>query len=471
MWEDTNLPECPAENKHCESTSVIRNIYLKDSITFWEIRAISLSKIHGICVADPFEMIVLKEFFIDLKLPYSAVRNEQLEVKAILHNNSEDPITVCVELMENDEVCSSASKKGKYRQERSVNSLPGSMAKAVAYLEKRLPHLTNPYAVAMISYALANAAKLNKETLLKFASPQLDHWPVPGGHQYTLEATSYALLALVKVKAFEEAGPIVRWLNKQKKVGGGYGSTQSTIMVFQAVAEYWSHVKDLKDFDLNINLEVAGRASVTKWFINNKNQFLTRTDKVNSIDKDLTVKASGSGEATLSVVTLYYALPEEKDSDCESFDLSVTLTKMDKTSHEDAKESFMLTIDMLYRNSERDATMSILDIGLLTGFIVDTDDLKMLSMGRERYIEKFEMNKVLSEKGSLILYLDKVSHKLQDRISFKIHRVQEVGVLQPAAVSVYEYYNKKNCRDEFAHLEYILLETAVNYVHRAFKKS
>ncbi|CDQ58394.1 unnamed protein product [Oncorhynchus mykiss] len=94
MWEDTNLPECPAENKHCESTSVIRNIYLKDSITFWEIRAISLSKMHGICVADPFEMIVLKEFFIDLKLPYSAVRNEQLEVKAILHNNSEDPITV-----------------------------------------------------------------------------------------------------------------------------------------------------------------------------------------------------------------------------------------------------------------------------------------------------------------------------------------------------------------------------------------
>uniref|UniRef100_A0A8C7FI43 Complement C3 n=1 Tax=Oncorhynchus kisutch TaxID=8019 RepID=A0A8C7FI43_ONCKI len=681
MWEDTNLPECSAQNKHY-----------------------------------PFEMIVLKEFFIDLKLPYSAVRNEQLEVKAILHNYSEDPIIVRVELMENGEVCSSASKKGKYRQEvnmdpmstrvvpyviipmklglhsievkasvknsgsndgvkrdlrvvaegvlvkketnvllnpakhggkqtshipsgvpqnqvpnsdadtlisvtageqtsvlveqaisgdslgslivqpvgcgeqnmiymtlpviathyldntkkwedigldkrntaikyinigyqrelayrkedgsyaawisrqsstwltayvvkvfamsstlisvqenvlctavkwlilntqqpdgifnefapvihaemtgnvrgsdndasmtafvliamqeassvceQSVNSLPGSMAKAVAYLEKRLPHLTNPYAVAMTSYALANAGKPNKETLLKFASPQLDHWPVPGGYQYTLEATSYALLALVKVKAFEEAGPIVRWLNKQKKVGGGYGSTQSTIMVFQAVAEYWSHVKDLKDFDLNINLEVAGRASATKWSINNKNQFHTRTDKVNSIDKDLTVKASGNGEATLSVVTLYYALPEEKDSDCESFDLSVTLTKMDKTSHEDAKESFMLTIEVLYKNSERDATMSILDIGLLTGFIVDTDDLNQLSKGRERYIEKFEMDKVLSERGSLILYLDKVSHKLEDRISFKIHRVQEVGVLQPAAVSVYEYYNQKRC--------------------------
>lgn len=27
-----------------------------------------------------------------------------------------------------------------------------------------------------------------------------DHWPVPKGHVYTLEATAYALLALVKAK-------------------------------------------------------------------------------------------------------------------------------------------------------------------------------------------------------------------------------------------------------------------------------
>ncbi len=53
----------------------------------------------------------------------------------------------------------------------SVQSLPGSIDKAVAYLEKRLPHLTNPYAVAMTSYALANENKLNQEILYKFASP------------------------------------------------------------------------------------------------------------------------------------------------------------------------------------------------------------------------------------------------------------------------------------------------------------
>lgn len=42
----------------------------------------------GICVADPYKITVAKEFFVDLKLPYSAVRNEQIEIKAVLHNFS-----------------------------------------------------------------------------------------------------------------------------------------------------------------------------------------------------------------------------------------------------------------------------------------------------------------------------------------------------------------------------------------------
>lgn len=48
----------------------------------------------GICVSEPLEVIVRKEFFIDLRLPYAAVRGEQIEVKAILHNLSPDDITV-----------------------------------------------------------------------------------------------------------------------------------------------------------------------------------------------------------------------------------------------------------------------------------------------------------------------------------------------------------------------------------------
>lgn len=54
------------------------------SCFLWQLTLFFLHK--GICVADVHEMIVMKNFFIDLKIPYSAVRNEQIEIKAIIHN-------------------------------------------------------------------------------------------------------------------------------------------------------------------------------------------------------------------------------------------------------------------------------------------------------------------------------------------------------------------------------------------------
>ncbi|KAK5866269.1 hypothetical protein PBY51_020475 [Eleginops maclovinus] len=714
LWSDIKLPACPGQNP-CDTTSVTKNIPLQDSITTWQFTGISLSTTHGICVGDPLEVIVRKEFFIDLRLPYSAVRGEQLEVKAILHNYSPDPATVRVDLIEEDNVCSSASKRGKYRQEvrigalttrsvpfviipmkegefqievkaavkdsslndgimkilrvvpegvlvkspqtvildptkkgvdgeqvetlnsgipkkdlvpntptstqisvtgreqvsglvenavsgnsmgtliiqpigcgeqtmirmtlpviaatyldktnqweavgfhkrnealehiktgynrelnyrkadgsfavwtthpssswltsyvakvfamannlvavqsahiceaikylilnaqqpdglfteigrvihgemmgdvrgadsdasmtafsliamqesrtlctASVSSLPGSIDKAVAYLQQRLPSLTNPYAVAMTSYAMANENKMNREILYKFASPELNHWPTPKGHVYTLEATAYALLALVKAQAFEDARPVVRWFNKQQKVGGGYGSTQATIMVYQAISEYWSSAKE-PEYDLNVDILLPGRAKPDKFNFNRENHFATRTSKINDINQDVKVTAKGSGEAKVTMVSLYYALPKQKESDCQKFDLSVELIpdKMDVDEN-----IYKLRIEVLYKDKERDATMSVLDIGLLTGFTANTKDLDLLSKGRARSIAKYEMDKVLSDRGSLILYLDKVSHTLPEEIIFRVHQKMKVGILQPATVSVYEYYEQTHC--------------------------
>uniref|UniRef100_A0A8D0A9C0 Complement C3-like n=1 Tax=Sander lucioperca TaxID=283035 RepID=A0A8D0A9C0_SANLU len=638
LWSDVTL----------DTTSLTRNVPLKDSITTWQFTGISLSRTHGICVGEPLEVIVRKAFFIDLRLPYSAVRGEQLEIKAILHNYSPDPATVRVDLSEEEHVCSSASKRRRYRQEvnmgakttravpfiiipmkegtfnieikaavkdsslsdgikkkllvvvsrieyrlgffripvqipmkdlvrntptstqisvtgqilfsalvenaisgnsmgtlivqpsgcgeqniarmtlpviaatyldktnqwetvgfqkrnealqhiktgyknelvyrkkdgsfavwanresstwltayvakvfamannlvavkeehiceaikflilnvqqpdgsfievgtvihgemigdvrgadsdvsmtafcliamqesrtqcnATVSSLPGSIDKAVNYLERRLPSLTNPYAVAMTSYALASENKLNKEILYKFASTGLSHWPTPKGHIYTLEATAYALLALVKAKA--------------------------TIMVYQAIAEYWTSAKE-PEYDLNVDIVLPGRSKPDKFNFNRDNHY---TDVYEFITcKDALV-------SVCQMVSLYYALPKEKESDCQKFNLSVQLLPGN--------------LVFLYKDEERDASMSILDIGLPTGFTVNTADLDLLSKGRARIFPKYEMNTVLSERGSLIIYLDKVKE-----ITFKIHQKLKVGFTQPAAVSIYEYYNQIHC--------------------------
>ncbi len=46
----------------------------------------SVFLLKGICVAEPEEIVIYKSLFIDLKMPHSAVRGEQLEIKAIIHN-------------------------------------------------------------------------------------------------------------------------------------------------------------------------------------------------------------------------------------------------------------------------------------------------------------------------------------------------------------------------------------------------
>ncbi|XP_028821308.1 complement C3-like isoform X2 [Denticeps clupeoides] len=721
LWEDLTLPVCPVGNKNCGTTSAFKTSFTQDSITTWEITAISLSENHGICVGKPLEIIVTKDFFIDLKLPYSAIRNEQLEIKAVLHNYNTFDITVRVELVETDKVCSSATKRGVYRvtvkmdqmssrsvpfvivplalgehsievraavkmsrqsdgvrkvlrvvpegiltkvevknllldpskhggvqreeiksvdlnnqvpntpfntylsvqgeelsrtieeavsgkslgslivqpggcgeqnmigmtlpviathyldwtnqwdavgvrkrdtalhyitmgynqqlafrkpdgsygawihttsstwltayvakvfamasalisiQENvvcsaikwlvlnkqqpdglfredapvyhgemgnvrgkdsdasmtafvlialqesrgicagTVGSLENSINKATAYLQLRVHSLTNTYAVAMVSYAMSNEGKLDKEILFRHISSDLSSWPVAASHLFTLEATAYALLALVKVKDFDRAGPVVNWLNRQRLFNGGYGSTQSTIMVFQAVAEYRMRGEEVPESNLEINVDVASRKGSKTWTINRSNQHLTRSERLQQPNELITVTVKGTGRASLSVVTLYYAKPSMKSVDCRNFQLNVSLRKEPRVSYKGAMESFKLIIDAKFLSGERDATMSILDIGLLTGFVVDETDLTALSTGRDRYVQKFEMDKQLSERGSLILYLDQISSRRPDRIAFRMHKVLDVGLLQPAAVTVYEYYSVENRCMKFYH--------------------
>ncbi|KAK3530300.1 hypothetical protein QTP86_023925, partial [Hemibagrus guttatus] len=214
----------------------------------------------------------------------------------------------------------------------------------------------------------------------------------------------------------------------------------ATIIVFQAVAEYYKQVRDDQNADLDVEVSVSGRSRPIKWKFSKDSSHLTRSDKV-QLRQEFNVTAKGNGAGVLKVMTLYYARPTEKKGDCQKFELSVEMRKEAEVSYKEAEESYEVIINLLFKDPERDATMTILDIGLLTGFLVDENDLQDLTIGADKYIQKFEMDKQLSERGSLIMYLDKVSHTLPDKIIFRMHKINNAALLQPAAVSVYEYYS------------------------------
>ncbi|KAJ6652037.1 hypothetical protein lerEdw1_015811 [Lerista edwardsae] len=101
------------------------NVILPDSITTWEIQAVSMSSTKGICVSEPVRVRAFQDFHISLRLPYSVKRFEQIELRPVLYNYQPDPVTALVYLEPAEDICSPATV-GPARKQRVV--VPGNSA-------------------------------------------------------------------------------------------------------------------------------------------------------------------------------------------------------------------------------------------------------------------------------------------------------------------------------------------------------
>ena len=72
-----------------------------DSITTWVLRAVGLSKEHGLGIAES-ELQVFQPFFLQVDLPFSGIRGEVLPAKVALYNYLDTPQTIQVELSPSD---------------------------------------------------------------------------------------------------------------------------------------------------------------------------------------------------------------------------------------------------------------------------------------------------------------------------------------------------------------------------------
>ncbi|XP_044539379.1 complement C3-like, partial [Gracilinanus agilis] len=206
-----------------------------------------------------------------------------------------------------------------------VNSLEGSINKAGDYLAGRYQALNRPYTVALAGYALSLLERFDEPKVNKFLSAAKDgnSWQEQGQQLYNVEATSYALLALLKIKDFDTIPGVVRWLNEQRYYGGGYGSTQATFMVFQALAQYQQDIPDHQELNLDISVHLPSRSSAITYRINYESASLLRSTETKT-NEDFTVKVKGKGQGTLSVVTVYNAKLKDEGV-CKKFDLRVTI--------------------------------------------------------------------------------------------------------------------------------------------------
>ncbi|XP_042534627.1 complement C5 [Dipodomys spectabilis] len=81
---------------------------LPDSLTTWEIQGVGISD-SGICVADTLKAKVFKDVFLEMNIPYSVVRGEQIQLKGTVYNYRTSGMVFCVRMSAAESICTSGS--------------------------------------------------------------------------------------------------------------------------------------------------------------------------------------------------------------------------------------------------------------------------------------------------------------------------------------------------------------------------
>ncbi|XP_071482649.1 complement C3-like [Diadema antillarum] len=94
------------------NTKIVYTTSAPSSITTWEMAAVSVSQLSGMCVAAPSFVRVFQKFFIQLHLPYSVVRMEQMQALVTIFNYDSVRMQVDVSFSTPDGLCAGNGTRG-----------------------------------------------------------------------------------------------------------------------------------------------------------------------------------------------------------------------------------------------------------------------------------------------------------------------------------------------------------------------
>ncbi|NXX86796.1 CO4 protein, partial [Urocolius indicus] len=381
--------------------------------------------------------------------------------------------------------------------------LDRSLSLATSFLSARVETL-GPFGMAITAYALALGDSgppgpspalqhLNSRARTTQAGGRAQFWPA-GGPAATVEATAYGLLALLQHRDVAGATRVARWLREQSNYGGGFHSTQDTLVALEALSQLWLQWGGVAGTGLSLRLSWTegshGAPAGTRVTLGPGLQSLERELQV-PLGSPITVEVEGHGEGTLTVLRQFRLL-SPLNGTCQGLHLEVALTGpiiYEEEDYEDyeAEPDEEAELDEAEgpapggeagpeaqagpeggsprprvppghggsrrrrrsRDSEREAAfvvcmwrelglqlsgMAVLELTLLSGFRPRATDLDKLRDVVDRWISHYELSGT-----RLVIYLDQVPPERQC-LSFGATQEVAVGQLQPALAAIYDYY-------------------------------
>ncbi|KAM6967498.1 complement C4-B [Aplochiton taeniatus] len=342
-----------------------------------------------------------------------------------------------------------------------------SISNATTYLSSHLEELERPYAVAIAAYCLS-VCQSDKEPALrawiklqKLATKGEDgcrHWKAnaelvnqekpsyygpPPVEAITVETTAYALLTAVQHGDTEWADAAACWLTSQENYGGGFKSTQDTIVALEALSEYALKRPPPAVTQMEATFTSPGKTALHTMSLENKGPKVEI--ELPKLGNDINVQVSGQGKAKMKVIETYdyysedYAATEAREEEnvpqsaIEWFDAR-TRRRRDTDQSLSSQNQVNYEVCISHNLSRNLTGMSIADITLLSGFEAQTVDLDKLKELPEQYISHYEVS-----HGRVLLYFNEIMNQ-ELCIEFGAIQTIRIGLLQPAPASYYDYY-------------------------------
>jgi CD109 antigen len=324
--------------------------------------------------------------------------------------------------------------------------------KAIGYLEGRLGGISDPYTLALTTYALekAKSAKAGQAMTKLVAAAIQDenglHWssavhknPEPyqqGGNgadliepgpdfiqpSLDIEATGYAALALIESQNRVDASRAAKWLVGQRNSQGGFGSTQDTVVALQALTEYAT----MSATDTAMTVTIRAGGTTKDITITPDNFDVTQVVEVPA-GAQVELSGTGNGEAVVQGVLRYNITEAPKAANVFDIKVDYNTTQVAVNDKIDIRASVTFNPPQPMK-----AGMTVVDISVPTGFAAVDDSLA--KMVEENKIKRYD---VAGRK--VILYIEDMSPGDTVNLAFQAVALYPVKA-KSALSSAYSYY-------------------------------
>ncbi|XP_035289611.1 alpha-2-macroglobulin-like [Anguilla anguilla] len=328
--------------------------------------------------------------------------------------------------------------------ELGTESTDPMVHRSLACLRQASDQINSTYATALLSYtftlagdSVTRAHLIDRLDKVAIITGQGRHWENAGASgegSLAVEMTSYVLLALLSGPPLSDfdlgyATSIVRWLAHQQNPYGGFSSTQDTVVALQALTLYAAATFSKGGASTVTVTSPGGYKS--QFHVDEHNRLLYQEEQLQEVPGVYNIKANGEACAFVQIA-LQFSIPPPPDF--SSFTISANATGVCNSAN---KTSLTVFVHARYDGMWENSNMVIIDIRLLSGFIVDERSLMQLK-------NNLNVRRVDQDRDHVIIYLDEMEKKKPMLFSLKINEDIRMHNLMPAVVKIYDYYNNRD---------------------------